>query len=129
MHPAAVVLAQASQPQGFSTDTLVHLGLVALVTVALLGLAGLVVAFFNRRMSVQIPEPSAAPTTKPVQPMPATPQPAAQESIPPEIVAVIAAAVASSMSRPVRIVSIKRQHNYWEIAGRQAVLSSHRIRR
>ena len=46
----------------------------------------------------------------------------------PERVAVIAAAVACSVGRSHRVVSIKPAGSEWEKAGRQAVLSSHRIR-
>lgn len=64
-----------------------------------------------------------------------TPPPAAQRhparaaDIPPEIVAVIAAAVASiTGNKPVHIISIKPMSTSWERAGRQSVLTSHRIR-
>lgn len=50
-------------------------------------------------------------------------------SIAPEIIAVIAAAVATvTGNKPVRIVSIKPMSTSWERAGRQSVLTSHRIR-
>lgn len=49
--------------------------------------------------------------------------------IAPEIVAVIAAAVATVCGQqPVRIISIKPMSTHWERAGRQSVLTSHRIR-
>jgi Oxaloacetate decarboxylase, gamma chain len=52
-----------------------------------------------------------------------------ESGIPPEIVAVIAAAVATiTRHQPVRIVSIKPMSTSWERAGRQSVLTSHRIR-
>jgi hypothetical protein len=43
-------------------------------------------------------------------------------------VAVIAAAISTVGGKKVRIVSIKPQSSSWEKAGRQSVLSSHRIR-
>jgi hypothetical protein len=48
--------------------------------------------------------------------------------ITPETVAVIAAAVATAMGPRHRIISIKPPSSSWEKAGRQSVLSSHRIR-
>ncbi len=57
------------------------------------------------------------------------PSPASAAGIPPEIVAVIAAAVASmNQGRKLHIVSIKPMSTSWERAGRQSVLTSHRIR-
>jgi glutaconyl-CoA decarboxylase len=50
------------------------------------------------------------------------------DGISPELVAVIAAAVATMAGPQHRIVSIKPQTSSWEKAGRQAVLGSHRIR-
>jgi hypothetical protein len=46
----------------------------------------------------------------------------------PEIVAVIAAAVAACAGKNIRIVSIKPISSSWERAGRHSVLTSHRIR-
>ncbi len=68
---------------------------------------------------------AAAPAPKPAA---AAPEPAGS-GIAPEIVAVIAAAVATvTRDQPVRIVSIKPMSTSWERAGRQSVLTSHRIR-
>lgn len=50
------------------------------------------------------------------------------DTIAPEIVAVIAAAVAFTVGKTHRIVSIKPMNTSWERAGRQSVLTSHRIR-
>lgn len=59
---------------------------------------------------------------------PAAPEPGSTH-IAPEIVAVIAAAVATVCGQqPVRIISIKPMSSHWERAGRQSVLTSHRIR-
>jgi len=50
-------------------------------------------------------------------------------SVAPEIVAVIAAAVATVMGHnSVRIISIKPMSTNWERSGRQSILTSHRIR-
>lgn len=68
---------------------------------------------------------------------PALPAPAETPPVPaaviemepaPEIVAVIAAAVATTTGRSYRVVSIRHQVNLWEKVGRQSVLTSHRIR-
>lgn len=48
--------------------------------------------------------------------------------ISPEILAVIAAAVATTVGKSHRIISIKPMSTSWERAGRQSVLTSHRIR-
>ena len=50
------------------------------------------------------------------------------KSIAPEIVAIIAAAVATATGQAHRIISIKPMSTSWERAGRQSVLTSHRIR-
>lgn len=52
----------------------------------------------------------------------------ASHAIPLEIVAVIAAAVATMTGGSQRIISIKPMSTSWERAGRQSVLTSHRIR-
>lgn len=50
------------------------------------------------------------------------------EGIEPEVVAAIAAAVATTLGSNHRVVSIKQKAGSWEKAGRQSILSSHRIR-
>ncbi|MEY3896779.1 MAG: hypothetical protein RLZZ214_2299 [Verrucomicrobiota bacterium] len=99
----------------------------------LIGIAAIVHAFFKGVKSLMA-KPAVVPTPAPVVATP--PPPAAQEAAPevfddaiaPEIVAIIAAAVASVTDSAHRIVSIKRQSSTWERAGRQSVLTSHRIR-
>jgi glutaconyl-CoA decarboxylase len=79
---------------------------------------------------VPAPVPTASAAAAPVA-APAVAQTPAPETsgIAPEIVAVIAAAVATvTGNQPVRIVSIKPMSTSWERAGRQSVLTSHRIR-
>lgn len=77
---------------------------------------------------------AAAPAAAPVvvaagAPAAARPAPApAHDEIAPEIVAIIAAAVAIATGRSGRIVAIKKVDMAWEKAGRQSVLSSHKIR-
>lgn len=65
--------------------------------------------------------PAADRTTGPAQSAP-------EQGIPPEIVAVIAAAVATATGNTRRVLSIKPMSTSWEKAGRQSVLTSHRIR-
>ena len=67
-----------------------------------------------------------APAPAPVK---ASPKPEAPPTGPtPEIIAVISAAVASVTGGSHRIVAIKPQSSSWSKAGRQSVLSSHKIR-
>lgn len=71
-----------------------------------------------------------------VMPAPAAPQPMAKpaakapanDGISPEILAVIAAAVATTVGQKQRIVSIKPQNSSWSQAGRQQIHSSHNVR-
>ena len=71
---------------------------------------------------------SAAPTGPQAPAAVKSTAPAGPEAIPAEIVTVIAAAVATVTGSSHRIVSIKSQPSHWEKAGRQSVLTSHRIR-
>jgi hypothetical protein len=96
----------------------------------LIGIAAIIVAFFKGVGSL-IPKPSqsASATPTPATKKTVSPAPAAEvEGISPEIVAIIAAAVSAFTGQAHRVISIKRQSTSWEKAGRQSVLSSHRIR-
>lgn len=99
----------------------------------LIGIAAIVHAFFKGVKSL-MPKPVAVPQPAPVIVAPpqaaaeVAPTTASDDVIAPEIVAVIAAAVASMTDSAHRIVSIKRQSTTWEKAGRQSILTSHRIR-
>jgi hypothetical protein len=73
----------------------------------------------------QVSAPANSPTPAPTQTKAATTQ---DDGITSEIVAVIAAAVAATIGNNHRIVSIKPMNSSWERAGRQSVLTSHRIR-
>lgn len=70
--------------------------------------------------------PHAVPAHPEKAPPPA--RPAATEVIPLEIVAVIAAAVSTITGASRRVIFIKPMSTSWERAGRQSVLTSHRIR-
>lgn len=100
-------------------DALPHLAGMLMVLATLTLLWGVCV-ITAKLVKVLIPEPQApvASVAKPVTP----------EGIAPEIIAVIAAAAATTIGPNVRIISIKKMSTSWERAGRQSVLTSHRIR-
>ncbi|MEO5713349.1 MAG: hypothetical protein ABIT37_07655 [Luteolibacter sp.] len=95
-------------------DMLRLIGIAAIISVVFKGIR----SFANKQ--------SAAPAV--TSPPTATVKPNVPEEISPEIIAIIAVAISCFTSQPHRIVSIKRQSTSWEKAGRQSVLSSHRIR-
>lgn len=122
-------------------DALPHLGGMLMVLLTIVALWGLTVLISKIVAIIQSKTPGAMPSTAtgpaaapaaaavPATAAPAAPAAPAAAGIPPEIVAVIAAAVATSLQSPsVRIVSIKPMSTAWERAGRQSVLTSHRIR-
>ena len=109
----------------------------------LFGIAAVVFAFFKGLQLLITrpatpPHPVAAPASAPAPVSAGLPQPAplAAAGIAPEILAVIAAAVATVTGPSHRIVAImshrivtlKQQAPHWEKAGRQSVLTSHQIR-
>lgn len=121
-------------------DALPHLAgmLVVLATLAFLwGICALTATIIKLLIGDK-KSTASAPTTAPAAVVAAAPAPpvvAAPTTEPvvtriaPEIVAVIAAAVASiTGQQSVRIISIKPSNSSWERAGRQSVLTSHRIR-
>ena len=107
--------------------------LVVMITLAVLW--G-VCAFTAKMVEIACPDKtSVKPLTAPVAPLEPIARTSASAGVPddsriaPEIVAVIAAAVATATrNQAVRIVSIKPMSTSWERAGRQSVLTSHRIR-
>ncbi len=103
-------------------DMLRLIGIAAIISVVFKGIRSLV----NKPVAAQAPAPAPAPAVS--SPAKATVNPDVPDEISPEIIALIAAAVSCFTSQPHRIVSIKRQSTSWEKAGRQSVLSSHRIR-
>lgn len=106
-------------------EALPHLVGMPMVMVVLAILWGLcaAVAWAVRRI-VPAPVEAAAEPSAPTS-VEAAP---AGSALAPELVAVIAAAVASTVGKSHRIVSIKSASDEWEKAGRQSVLGSHRIR-
>lgn len=120
-------LVLAQKPATSVADALPHLTGIIMVLLTLTALWG-VCAITAKLIKLLIPAPA---------PLPAPPKPTApavapvgmiDEETPPEIIAAIAAAVACFTGPSHRIVSIRRQSTSWEKAGRQSVLSSHRIR-
>lgn len=116
-------------------DALPHLAgmLMVMITLAFLwGICALTATIIKLLLPAAKSSPHASPQQAPavrIPPPAASVLPEANDRIAPEIVAVIAAAVATvSGNRPVRIVSIKPMSTSWERAGRQSVLTSHRIR-
>ncbi len=95
-------------------DMLRLFGIAAIISVVFKGIRSLA----NKSAAVPVVSSPAKSTVKPQ----------VSDEISPEIIALIAAAVSCFTSQPHRIVSIKRQSTSWEKAGRQSVLSSHRIR-
>jgi Na+-transporting methylmalonyl-CoA/oxaloacetate decarboxylase gamma subunit len=94
-----------------------------------------------------IPDAGAATSQKRTASRPAPAQPVSQDDIPPEILTVISAAVATMhdepsdeittviaaaaatmIDEPHRIVSIKPQNTSWSQAGRQQIQTSHNLR-
>ena len=123
MQALASTLAAAGESSPQNLPYLVALFAVVLSLVALFRIS-MIKQDRKQAPAAPVPHP-AAPPSKPA----AAARSSATESIPPEIVAVIAAAVASiTGGKPVRIISIKPMSTSWERAGRQSVLTSHRIR-
>ena len=113
-------------------DAVPHLAGMLMVMVTLAALWGVCAL---TAMLVRLIQPESKPAAQAAAPAPAS-KPAApaapvpaETGIAPEIVAVIAAAVATVTGNQAhRIVSIKPMSTSWERAGRQSVLTSHRIR-
>lgn len=89
-----------------------------------------VMATLAATASAPAPAPASAPVAAPAPTALArsAAQPDPAEAIAPETVAVIAAAVEAVMDSNYKIVAIKPQDSNWGQAGRQSVLSSHKIR-
>lgn len=112
MQATAIIIAESA---GKGTDNLPFL-------VAVLGVILSLLALFR----ISTLKPRRGRTRKPSA---AADTPAAPTRIPPEIIAVIAAAASSiHQGRRIRVISIKPMSTSWERAGRQSVLTSHRIR-
>lgn len=108
-------------------DALPHLGGMVMVLVTLTALWG-VCAITAKLIQILMPEPTPQPAPARLAAMPGVQSRVEDEGTPPEIITAIAAAVACFIGPSHRIVSIRRQSTSWEKAGRQSVLTSHRIR-
>ncbi|MBC2592998.1 OadG family protein [Ruficoccus amylovorans] len=96
------------------------------VIVVLAILAGVTqaVGFIFSMKKPAAPKPVAA-----AAPAPAAAAPAASEGISPEVVAVIAAAVHTTLEHPHRILSIRPSADrYWAAEGRREIFRSHKVR-
>jgi threonine/homoserine/homoserine lactone efflux protein len=96
----------------------------------LLGIAAIVWVLFKGIKSL-LSKPGTAQTA--VSPKTSTPTAGSApgtstEALNPEILAVIAAAVASVCGSNRRVVTIRSLNPSWEMSGRQSILTSHRIR-
>lgn len=119
-------LAVAAKADTSIMDALPHLAGMLMVMVTLTVLWG-VCALTAKLVQILMPEKKPATPTSSSSAAPAQAEPPTSE-IAPEIIAVIAAAVAACTGGNIRIVSIKPTSSSWERAGRQSVLTSHRIR-
>ncbi len=119
---ATTAAAQTAEKASLA-DALPHLlGMVMVfATLAILwGLCALtakLVQKFTPAPAAPIPATAAAPA--PIEPLGPTP----------EIIAAITAAVTATVGAKTRIISIRPDNNQWGSAGRQSVLTSHRIRK
>ena len=93
--------------------------LVVLVTLAVL--MGVCMSVSKILLKVQPEQAEPKPVVKPASS-------ATNDVVPPEVVAVIAAAVATTVGKKQRIVSIRPQNSSWSQAGRQQIHSSHNVR-
>ncbi len=117
-------------------DALPHLGgmLMVLITLACLwALTAIVANLVSTYHKLHPPELAAVKPAKAAAPAAAgksaTAPPAAEHAgVSPEIVAIISAAIACMGGGSRRVISIRPADTSWEKAGRQSVLSSHRIR-
>lgn len=101
-----------------------------IVVMSCLGFLALVLAIVSKVNSSQKPQeqpaPAASAKTAPVAVQPAAP---AGDSLTPEMVAVISAAVATALQgMSHRIVDIKQTSNTYSHTGRNEIFASHRIR-
>ncbi|MEM6332840.1 MAG: OadG family protein [Planctomycetota bacterium] len=119
-------LAQSEMTQGFML-TLVGMGVVFLALITLMLLIGGLI-WLSGRMDRK-PKPKPAPAA--ASPAAATPAAPATPSDEPgeELIAVLAAAAAAALGRPVgtvRLVRFRRASDDWQAGGRRALTTAHR---
>lgn len=96
----------------------------------LFGIAAIVWVLF-KGIKALLSKPSTAQTAdspKTSTPMAGSAPGASTDALTPEILAVIAAAVATVSGSTRRVVAIRSLNPSWEMSGRQSILTSHRIR-
>lgn len=124
-----MILAATAKVETSVSDALPHLVgmLLVIITLAVLwGVCAFTATLIRTFMPVAAPPAPAMAATSSLDAAGSIDE--EPQKIAPEIVVVIAAAVAATTGPSHRIVSIKRQSSSWAKAGRQSVLSSHRIR-
>ncbi|MEI7955585.1 MAG: hypothetical protein WCJ66_10495 [Verrucomicrobiota bacterium] len=129
MQPFTLLAAALALTLAGIFDSLAHF-VGSLVIIASLVWSGFcLLSYLLRRGTPASRHVATAAAAIPRQAAPA-PQAAAMPdaAIPDAIIAVIAAAVQTMLDEKHKIISIKPQDSSWEKAGRQAVLSSHRLR-
>ena len=121
------ILSATAAAETTVSDALPHLlgMLLVILTLAVLWGVCVLTATLIRTFTPAVAAPTPAPSTAPPSASLTTEDPRKPA---PEIVAVIAAAVATVTGPSHRIVSIKPQSSSWEKAGRQSIISSHNIR-
>ena len=108
----------AAQPSGPSVlEAMPYLAIMLMLMISLALIWGICV------LTVFLVKTRTAAATKA-----AAPPAESSTAIPPATLAVIAAAANASIGEDHKIVSIKSQDTNWERAGRQAVITSHKIR-
>lgn len=102
------------------SDALPYLMGFVVVVVTLAILWGLCASTGLILQKVMPPAPVAQPTAARSQ--------VGNDSVPPEVLVVIAAAVTAAVGKPRRIVSVQPHNPAWSQAGRQQIHSSHNLR-
>lgn len=130
MHPLQTTLIHAFATCPLNVGTMILIVFVAALLLAAYRLCG-IMAEINKTLAkphwaTQVSAPAemkaASADAKAAAP------PAHTDGLTPEIIAAISAAIITVVGKSHRIISIKPMSSSWERAGRQSVLTSHRIR-
>lgn len=125
---ASLLLAYTPLENPGMSDALPYLTGFLVVVFTLTVLLTLCVAV-SKILQQVMPEPVVTkPAVKPAPASPATEASPSSDGIPPEVVAVIAAATATVVDKTHRVISIKPQNSSWSQAGRHQHHVSHNIR-
>ncbi|MCP5537555.1 MAG: OadG family protein [Akkermansiaceae bacterium] len=124
MSLASSILASAAAESTSVSEAAPYLAGFLVVLVTLAALMGVCMAV-SKILQALTPAPAApAPVAKSAAPI----APVADDTVPPEVVAVIAAAVSTTLGGKPRILSIRPKNSSWSQAGRQQIQTSHNIR-